>query len=275
MSGTAHARGELASVRTLERGMWEDEWCKDVRDEFDGFLTPLQYFMMIFMSGIDLLTLISRTPAADIVCHIYTFSIDRKSAEKSTMASTVIESFLEQLQPDIADLKRLYARQIEGKCILPECKQGPVARMTRRSDGSFEVKFVFHRYVDMWIDGNETACSLVMYINTENVVSMVIVEKIGSIQETVALLWLTDLPDRIRPTPNLKTCTYCKRIVATGNRCPDCRVARYCCRKCQKEDWPAHKGQRCSELLAGKLAQLDVRDGDEPHAPRGEGGAGA
>jgi len=157
-----------------------------------------------------------------------------------------------------------------------EFPPGAICNMEKQPDGSIQAVFVFSASMDVQLRGRrDMESNWFVYIGTGNRVCVAVTDKFGSIAESLTRLWKTDFADHLLSIPCIKLCSKCNRVVAMDGLCPDCRVARYCCRKCQKEDWPAHKGQRCSELLAGKLAQLDVRDGDEPHAPRGEGGAGA
>jgi len=282
MSGPVLARGELAGVDSGAPGTWEDEWYTDeLKEEFDGFLKPLQYFMMTFLSAIEILTRFANTPIADIAGYTYQFGNNNRVCAKGHIAHGYVEGYRAQLEPELPALMSLFTRQVEEERVHPECRVGPLSRITRLPDGSFEVKSVYHICVDVNTEDSTVHCSMIMYIGTDNVLSFVITPNLGSLTETLDLLWKTDLPTLIRPTPGIHLCVYCKRIVATKmSKCADCKVARYCNRTCQKKDRPAHKGQQCSELLAERLAQkaaakLAVRDDDEPAAARGEGGAGA
>ena len=45
--------------------------------------------------------------------------------------------------------------------------------------------------------------------------------------------------------PNLKSCDNCRRREENMSKCAKCKKVYYCCRECQRVDWPAHK-HRCS-----------------------------
>eukprot|EP00899_Mesostigma_viride_P004297 jgi/Mesvir1/13869/Mv16009-RA.1 len=50
--------------------------------------------------------------------------------------------------------------------------------------------------------------------------------------------------------PGMQRCWCCKAFVPVLRRCAQCRVAGYCSRECQKEDWKAgHKG-KCAQMAA-------------------------
>ena len=62
--------------------------------------------------------------------------------------------------------------------------------------------------------------------------------------------------DRIADPRFPLTCRRCcNRYSETLQICGKCRTMRYCCRECQSDDWPAHKGRECD--LYGSKAPVN------------------
>lgn len=59
---------------------------------------------------------------------------------------------------------------------------------------------------------------------------------------TLMKQYMDRVPDTLATAPvHKQKCWHCKEMVLVTQKCPDCKRARYCSRRCQKNGWEEHK----------------------------------
>jgi hypothetical protein len=76
---------------------------------------------------------------------------------------------------------------------------------------------------------------------------------------------------RARPMDRVGDCNVCEAVPEVGvpwQKCPSCKLRRYCSKKCQKADWKQHK-ETCKPLLPPLLVDSDPESGDDTAGMQG------